>query len=106
MKKAIIIAALLCGTAHAEFLDGNKLLARINGDTIEYASAIGYIMGVSDALRGQTHCPPTTVTSGQITDMVKQQLTNYPSLRHMSGDAHISYLLNKTWPCPKKGGGT
>lgn len=106
MKKSIIIAALMCGTAHAEFKDGNKLYSQMNGTVNETLNAIGYVTGVSDALFGSTHCAPSTVTAGQIYDMTKQYLESSPSTRHNSADVIVGYVLVKQWPCPKRGSGT
>jgi hypothetical protein len=105
VKKAIIIAALLCGTAHAEFKDGNKLYSQMTGNTSEELHAVGYVMGVSDAYHGVLHCAPSTVTAGQVTDMVKQHFVANPSTRHYSADTIIGHVLSKAWPCAKKGSG-
>lgn len=105
MKKAIIIAALMCGTAHAEFRDGNKLYSQMTGTTTDEIAAIGYIMGVSDAVQNVVHCAPPTVSAGQVYDMVKQHLQSNPATRHFTGDTIIAYVLGKAWPCPKKGTG-
>lgn len=106
MKKAIIIAALLCGTAHAEFKNGNKLYSEMTGNVSDELIAIGYVMGVADAYHGVLHCAPSTVTAGQITDMVKQHFVVNPATRHITADAIIGHVLGKQWPCPKKGSGT
>ena len=107
MKKRLttLLSALVCAGAQAEFFDGNKLLARIKGDGYDYASAIGYVIGVSDTTRSVAHCPPENVTAGQILDMVKQHLEDNPSTRHFTGDQHVVYVLKKAWPCAKKGSG-
>lgn len=104
MKKALLIAMLYCGMAHAEFKDGNKLYEQINsGKDSDWFVVIGYIMGVADAGQGTVSCPPSTVTAGQLFDMVKQQLEKFPAGRHFSGDVIVNYTLSKTWPCAKKG---
>lgn len=97
--KAPWILLFLAGAAHAEFKDGNKLLSQIRGDSHDYVNAVGYVTGVADALRSVIHCPPENVTAGQIVDMVKRHLENSPELRHMTGDAHISFVLRRAWPC-------
>jgi hypothetical protein len=105
MKKAIIIAALMCGTAHAEFWDGNKLYSQMTGTKTEEIFALGYVMGVSDAYHGAIHCAPPTVSAGQMYDMVKQHLQVNPSTRHMIADSIVGHVLGKVWSCPKKGTG-
>lgn len=105
MKNFIAIAALMCGTAHAEFFSGNELLRRMNsGDAYERGSAFGYILGTHDTGRNAAHCSPEEVTAGQVRDMVKAHLDSNPETRHMSADSHIMYVLKKVWPCKKTGG--
>lgn len=100
MKRTLTMLSLLVPLlAQAEFKDGNKLLAQIKGDTIDYVHAVGYITGVADAVHGVAYCPPPTITAGQITDMVKQHLEQLPSMRHLSADQHVIFVLKRTWPC-------
>ena len=103
MKKLLLAAALVCTGAHAEFKDGNKLLSEMNGSHGNQMSAIGYVVGVADALMGITFCGPSTVTAGQLHDMVKQYLEQYPADRHNSADRIINHVLKSAWPCAKKG---
>ena len=49
MKKLIAIAFMVPALARAEFINGNELLSRINGDGGAPMYALGYIAGVSDA---------------------------------------------------------
>ena len=98
--KLPILALFFCASAHAEFYSGNDLLSRLNGDTYaERGAAIGYIMGVSDALLGSVHCAPVDATSGQIRDMVRNYLTNVPAERHRAADILVARVLKSTWPC-------
>lgn len=98
--KALLATALLVpAMAYAEFKDGNKLLAQLRGDSMDYVHALGYVIGIYDALQGVTHCPPANVTAGQVADMVRQHLEAAPSLRHLTGDRHVSYVLKRAWPC-------
>lgn len=96
---SLVLGPCLLLPACAEFKDGNKLLMQIRGDSVDYVNAVGYITGVADALRGVIHCPPETVTAGQITDMVKRHLENSPELRHLTGDSHVAHVLRRAWPC-------
>ena len=107
MKAIIATLALACCSAHAEFRDGNRLLAELNsGSPVQEALAVGYIMGVADVGYGTNHCAPGSVTAGQMRDMVKNWLTEHPQYRHFMGDAIVGGVLKNTWPCPKKGTGT
>ena len=103
-RKAIAVLLYTCaaGMAHAEFLDGNKLLSRIKGDGYDYLNAIGYITGVADATRGVISCPPDNITAGQLTDMMKMHLESAPSVRHLPADQHVAYVMKKAWPCAEK----
>lgn len=106
MKKLIAIAALMCGTAHAEFFSGNELLSRLNSEsTYDRGVAMGYVIGVHDTGRGAVHCSPEAATGGQVRDIVKASLEASPELRHLSADSLIGHTLKKVWPCPKKTGG-
>ena len=107
MRKLLVglVVGAACAGAQAEFFDGNKLLAKIKGDAYDYVNAVGYIMGVSDATRGITHCPQENVTAGQMTEMLKNHLEALPSVRHLPADQHVTYVLKNNWPCLKKGTG-
>lgn len=104
MKHTLTALALVASTAHAEFMDGNKLLADMNGSQMKQMHAIGYVIGVTDALTSVTVCMPRNVTSGQAHDMVKQYLEDNPGVRHFSADSLVNRVLSNVWPC-KKGSG-
>ena len=107
MKKLIALTLLACASAHAEFFTGNDLLQKLNGSAMESMVGLGYVMGVFDAARGAEHCPPDSITAGQVRDMVKLHLENTPSTRHFVADVQVRYVLGKAWPCAdkKKGAG-
>lgn len=98
-----LLATASIGVAHAEFADGNKLLSDMTGDAMDRMHALGYITGVFDAGRSIVHCPPNNVTAGQISDMVKNYLSNVPADRHLTGDTIVFKVLKATWPCAKRG---
>lgn len=103
MKKLILISILFSTAAYAEFYSGNALYEKLQGSVVEQSVGLGYIVGVHDALRGVTHCSPTSVTAGQLTDMMKRHFEINPEVRNFSADMQVNYVLSKTWPCPKKG---
>ena len=103
MKKTVVLLALASGLAHAEFRDGNRLLSEMNGNHGEKMYAMGYVSGVVDALSGVTVCGPSTATLGQMFDMVKQYLEQYPANRHNSADRIINHVLKSVWPCANRG---
>ena len=106
MKRLLLtISACVCLSAHAgTFWYGNKLHNKLQGNTLEQMQALGYIMGVSDALDTATVCAPTNVTSGQLNDIIKNYLENTPAVRHLAADSLISAVLGRVWPCDKKKG--
>jgi hypothetical protein len=99
MKHAILCLALVAGSAHAEFLDGNKLLSDMKGSHGYQMSALGYVMGVADTLQGVTVCMPPSVLSGQVLDMVRNYLEANPAVRHFSADMIVSDVLKRSFPC-------
>jgi hypothetical protein len=102
--KMVLIGLLVAGSAHAQFRTGNQLLSDMQ-ETTGYTKgmSMGYIMGVTDAGNGVNHCPPANATAGQINDMVRNTLIDIPEVRHVHAASIIEYVLNKTWPCAKKG---
>ena len=103
VKKLFLCAALLAGSAYAEFKDGNKLLSDMNSTTINQMNALGYITGVADALMGVTFCMPSNVNAGQLYDMVKLYLENNPANRHNTADRIVNHVLKNVWPCAQRG---
>lgn len=105
MKSLVLTLALLSGVANAgTFWDGNRLHSKLNGSVVDQAQALGYIIGVADALDTATVCSPLNVTAGQMHDMIKNYLENYPAVRHLAADSLISVVLGRVWPCDKKKG--
>ena len=106
--KSIVIACLAClsMTAHAEFKTGNQLLSELTGNFGEQMNALGYITGAADVLMGLTFCPPLNITAGQLNDMMKQYLQQYPSERHNTADRIINHVLKSAWPCAQKKSGS
>jgi len=106
MKKLLLTLALVAGSAHAEFWDGNRLLEKLNSNNyFEQGLALGYIMGVADTGLGVVHCTPPNATAGQMEAMVRNYLTNVPAERHRSADNIVSRILKATWPCPDRPSG-
>lgn len=106
MKYAIFLCASLALPAHAQMFNGNKLMDAFNKSetsNIDWGFARGYVAGVYDSNTGVGFCAPTTVSLGQVSDMAKKYLENNPAVRHLAADAIILYMLDKAWPCAKKG---
>jgi hypothetical protein len=60
MKKLVIIAALMCSGAHAQFKSGNELrLDYGSSNAIDRGISLGFVMGVADAGNGFLFCMPS-----------------------------------------------
>ena len=104
MKRLCAILLLCLNTAHAEFKDGNRLLADLQSSHVEdRVHAMGYIVGIADMGRGYINCMPENATAGQLRDMVRNYLENTPAERHFSADLIVNKVLKTVWPCSKKG---
>ena len=104
MKRLLLAVALVAcsATVRAEFLDGNELLAKMNGTNMEKMLALGYVMAASDAVRGTRTCNvPPTATAGQTHDIVKNYLERFPKVRHFTADVLVSRALEIMWPCER-----
>ena len=107
MKKAIAGLLMVPCMASAEFVSGNMLLDYMTkSDTtfVDKSMALGYVMGVFDVGSHTNHCPPSHVTTGQVSDIVKQYLQRNPALRHKTADVLVMDVLKQTWPCVNRGG--
>lgn len=102
MRAAALILALMASSAQAQFLTGNDLFERMNGQPAQVNNAVGYIMGVADAEVGSLWCPPPSVTVRQVFDMTKQFLEAVPEKRHESASAFVMATVRVTWPCKPK----
>jgi len=105
VRRALICLALVAGAAHAEFLDGNKLLSDMKGSHGFQMSALGYVMGVADSIQSVTACVPPSVTSGQVLDMVRNYLEANPAIRHFTADVIVTDVLKRTFPCATRSPG-
>ena len=98
MNKLLALALLCASTANAAFFDGNALHRQMQDDR---TLAIGFVMGVHDALDGEAVCSPVNVTSGQVTDIVAAFLVRRPEARHEKASVLVAAVLVTTWPCAK-----
>ena len=105
MKRLILPLLFCCTAAQAEFYTGNDVLSKMEGSHSDKMAMLGYVAGVSDALQKTVHCVPSNVTLGQLHDMFKQHLINFPESRHFTADSLLANLLRANWPCPRRGSG-
>lgn len=115
-----ISVALFASTAEA-YSSGNELLSAFESDTrrnsavmyvkgVSLALAEGYMLGVMSATPGVSateamekvgYCLPTSVTVGQVADVVRKYLQDNPATRHQYPNALIKFALSETFPCVK-----
>jgi hypothetical protein len=106
MKKLIASLLFIPCMASAEFMTGNNLHGKMNGDFGDKMLALGFIQGVFDVYVSVTFCSPNSVTVGQVSDMVRSYLDNNPSIRHKTAESLINQALKQAWPCANNRGGT
>jgi hypothetical protein len=105
IMKKLIAAVALCATtmAHAGFLTGNELLTRMkDSSVVPQMVAMGYVIGIADAMDQSSHCLPDGVTMGQVRDVVKQFLEVTPEVRHRPAELIVYVVLKNTWACAEK----
>jgi hypothetical protein len=108
MKRLLIaLTAALAFSAQATYFnDGNKLLSDMeDSSNTSRMYALGYVAGVVDSLNQVVFCMPSTVTVGQVNDMIRNYLRNTPAERHLPADVIITRAFSAVFPC-KKGSGT
>lgn len=101
MKRLILVAALVSGSAHAQFYSGNDLLEKLdnNSSVVQRMFALGYVAGVLDTVIGVQVCPPDQVQIGQAKDVVHRWLQNNPDKRQFSASSIVIFALKQSWPC-------
>ena len=104
MKKLIAGLLFVPCMVSAEFMTGNNLHGKMNGDFGDKMLALGFIQGVFDVYVSVTFCSPSNVTVGQVSDMVRSYLDNNPSIRHKTAESLINQALKQAWPCANRGG--
>jgi hypothetical protein len=101
MKK-LLLALAFAGSAHAGVYEtGNTLLRDIENNEFGKMYVLGYVVGAADAYGGNALCIPTTVTKGQLLDVVHQFLRAKPQHRDLPADVLVLLSLAEHWACPK-----
>lgn len=103
------IAMMPC-SSHAYFLDGNKLWAFCESPpgTAALAMCWGFVAGVSDVddiqrqsgLGGIKACVPESSTIGQLVDVTRKYMKDFPEYRHFSAATVTTLALVGAFPCP------
>lgn len=103
---AAMLCALSLSTASSStvYETGNHLLRDLedmNQTGFGPTYALGYIVGAADAYSGGSLCIPTSVTKGQLNDIVHAFLKQEPGIRHLPADVLVLLALGSHWACPK-----
>jgi len=99
---AIAVLLLLLPTASmANFYDGYKLKEMIDNKTGQELTAVGYVVGVSDAYDGEYFCIPQRAKVGQLHAVVKKSLEDNPQDWHMAAFLLVVVALKQSFPCKK-----
>ena len=106
MKRVVLLAAALalCGSAQAQFLNGNQLLHQCDNYP---ASAVGYILGAVDTIQLSqdngfvlaTVCIRHGATGRQLSDIVCQFIRSNPTFRDFNAASLVSLSLSQSFPC-------
>jgi hypothetical protein len=102
MKKliaALLITSASVANAAGEFDTGQTLLNAMNGNEGNRAFALGYVIGVHDAVSGIAVCTPDNVTKGQVRDFVRIYLANNTSKLSNEASQLVIESLKQIWPC-------
>ncbi|WP_423222103.1 Rap1a/Tai family immunity protein [Ideonella lacteola] len=110
-----VVTALVLGTAGAEprafFKDGNALLAGLSApaSTSQNGFAIGYVIGTVEALNEEQQLSfkvcfkiPSNATQRQLSDIVKQYLEQFPTVRDLPAPWLVASSLERIFPCAKQ----
>ena len=101
MKKLLLGLMFVCTGVHAGVYEtGNTLLKDMDGTEMGRMYALGYIVGAADTYN-ETLCIPTTVTKGQLNDVVYRFLRINPQHRDLAADVLVFIALGEHWSCPK-----
>ena len=93
---AATIATAFAGTAHAGFIDGNKLFENLRRQVgNRQGLCLGYITGVADTPEG-ANCIEG-VSAGQVHDAVKQYLESHPEVRHHTANSIVADAIKKAF---------
>jgi hypothetical protein len=90
--------------AIADFRDGNSLLRECTGSDPEQLACLGYIMGITDIIRGKEvlgykPCLYSNISVQQLHDVVVLYLRSQPAIRHYSAASLVVAALGHSFPC-------
>lgn len=103
----IVAVASVCfsaGVAKADFSVGNDLLRDCRSEGPAYIRCLGYIEGVTDAIRhgrvlGWEACIPPDAEAAQLKDIVVLYFARNAATRHLAAVGEIGRALSEAFPC-------
>lgn len=107
LKQFVLILFIIVSTGSYSYADeiwmtGNKLKYWIDSyDEYARGNAIGYILGVVDALNGKSFSVKMDVTKGQMRDVVYIYLDKNPHLRHIQASTLVIEAMKEAYPLLK-----
>lgn len=112
MKKVLAFLAIFfsffVSNGYAAFKTGNEIYAGLEDwkrttstNLTTSAIAFGYVVGVSDALDQVVFCLPSSVTAGQITDIVYAYMRDNPQIRQKDASYLVAAALKPYFQCRK-----
>lgn len=117
MRARTTLACLaFCASAQAEYWSGNVLRQALDEDAAISArgnratpdqghaagSAMGFVIGVHDVIRGVTVCTPPGVTVSQLMDIVRAYLRGVPHRLHETAESLVQEALTRVFPCEQR----
>lgn len=104
MKYLLASLVLVCSSAQAQIITGNRLLSDINSSSVtDKAFAMGVVASVADSFDNDVFCITPRATVGQMTDLTRQYLEENPKHRHRPAVVLVLIALADAFPCEKKG---
>lgn len=97
---ALLVMATPCAWA-AKYVDGNNLFSAVSSGA-KRPYALGFVLGVNDALDLTLVCAPPEVKVEQLLDVVSAYLRDNPAKRHMPAVDLVYLALVDVYPCPQK----
>lgn len=106
MKRILLIVSLLMFStfSNAQFYTGNDLKQKCAASSYtEDAICMGYVTGVYDILKAQgTICSSGGVTVGQLQEIIKKYLIQYPERLHFTAESLVRSSFRDAFPCSRR----
>lgn len=103
----LVLAGFAAQAAAAQFINGNTLFERLEGQGADRIWAMAFVIGVNDALTYDARklktescfSTPNGASVQQLSDTVHQWLKRNPGQRHYSAASLVVAALAEAFPC-------